>query len=86
MEKYTYSNIQPVRTDRPSMEESQKALTNFLRFWYSDGRMKEDFIPGMECSGYRYLVGFDPLMPIEDAYSIVMAAIAEIFPEKEETV
>lgn len=86
MEKYTHSIIQPVRTDRPTLEESQKALTNFLRYWYA-GMMKEDFIQErMQCSGYHYLVGYDPLLPMEDAYKLVMAAVNEIFPEKDETV
>lgn len=86
MEKYTYSNIQPEQTTRPSLERSYESVKHFLRYWYAD-RMDDDYIlERMQCSGYHYLVGFDPLLPVEDAYNIVMAAVDEIFPEKEETV
>ena len=86
MEKYTNNIIQPVRTYRPTQEESIKALTNFLRYWY-DGCMNENFIQErMICSGYHYLLGYDPLLTLEEAYSIVMAALNDIFPKKEETV
>ena len=49
--------------------------------------MDEDYIlERMQCSGYHYLVGFDPLLAVKDACNIVVAVVDEIFLGKEETV